>query len=108
MKSISLNEAKLEEYVQNNLKLKNHLNILKICSDFLVSEKIMCSIQNGSSFESLSKNKLFKYEYGLNLVHFNGEVVQKRNKRPGSGSRKSYRKSFPLMSPKTEPVSNLK
>lgn len=95
-KAFSLVEISAKQSVQN------YYNSLKICHDFLVNERFMSDVQKSSVLVCLNKDKFSKYAYGLNFAQ---NEVNRRPKRTGVGLKKSFRKSFPLMSSTANSVS---
>lgn len=103
-KSMSLYEFSSKDFY-NTREYLNYYNNVQICYDFLMSERFLCDLDKSSSIYSDNRKSISKYTFGLNLAHANIDEVQKRSKRAGAGFKKTYRKSFPLMSTKSFPVS---
>lgn len=78
-----------------------------ICYDFLTAERFANYMQNNVSFYK-SKDNISKDVYAMNLLNMNlnnSAKVKKRLEKAGAVLKKSYRKSFPLMSSSGESVS---
>lgn len=104
-KSISLYEITSSKNLYSSCGLRNYCNIIKICNHFLTSERFLCNLQKCNLFDNNVKDtNISKYMYWLNLASINSIEVQK--KRMGVGFKKSYRKSFPLISSIGIPVSH--
>lgn len=97
-KSISLYEFSSNNNFHNICDFRDYHKIIQICHEFLITERFLCDLQKGYLFDSCDRKSISKYMYWLNLRNANKSVVEERPKRTGMGFRKSYRKSFPLLS----------
>lgn len=106
IRSISMYESSPSNdfslYTSNDFKSDKY-----ICFDFITAERFANYLQNNVSFYK-SKDNISKDVYAINLLNLNlnnSIKVKKRLEKAGAGLKKSYRKSFPLMSSSNEPVS---
>lgn len=79
----------------------NHLNIIKICENFLNMERSFYNVLG----EINDKKTISKSTFMLNLINLNSLRVKKWTNRSGKGFDRSYRKSYPLMSSRVSLVS---
>lgn len=91
-----------------NLYASNDFRSDKFISfDFITAERFSNYIQNNIPLYK-SRDDISKNVYAVNLLNLNLNntmKVKKRLEKTGTGLKKSYRKSFPLMSSNNEPVS---